>query len=231
MVRTYLSTEAVVLRTTPYRDSDQIVTLFTANAGLIKILCYGSRNQKSKWRSLCDPLKRLEVVYREKAGEIFECRDLSLIDSYDSIKKHFRHIEAACDLLNALFISQMPGREAPDLFTLLTFFLKKIPEIENPWILAITFRLKLLKYEGLLTCPFFCQECREPLLQNGYFSEGRWLCAKDRHSISLHFSGQELQLLYRLVSSQKYGNLVDVPLTIDLKAKIDRFFYAFWREK
>lgn len=220
-----------MLRATPYRDYDQIITLFTAKAGLIKIICYGSRSQKSKWRSLCLPLTHLEIVYREKQGEIFECRDLSLIDSHNSLKQHFQHIEAACDLLHALNSSQMPGKEAPDLYALLIFFLKKIPLINDPWILAISFRLKLLMHEGLLTCPFICHQCQQPLLQSAYFSEGEWQCPEDQLQGSLHLSGQELQLVYRLVSSRKYGDLINILLPTDLKVKINHFFQACLKDR
>lgn len=231
MVHTYQSTEGIVVRATSYRDYDQIVSLFTAQAGLIKVMCYGSRSQRSKFRSLCLPLTRLEIVYREKQGEIFECRDMSLIDSHASLKQHFHHIDAACDLLHALNSSQMLGKEAPDLYALLIFYLKKIPLINDPWILALSFRLKLLKYEGLLTCPFICDQCRQPLLQAAYFLESEWRCSEDRPTGALYLSEQELQLIYQLVSCQKYGDLTSIVLSLDLKAKIGHFFQEYWNSR
>jgi DNA repair protein RecO (recombination protein O) len=231
MGHTYLSTEGIVLRTFPYRDYDQIVTLFTANAGLIKVMCYGSRSQKSKWRSLCVPLTLLEIVYREKSGEIFECRDMSLIDSHNALKQHYSHLETACDLLCALNMSQMLGKEAPELYALLIYFLKKIPLIHDPLILSLSFRLKLLKHEGLLTCPFICHHCLQPLFQEAYFNGEEWQCAHDQSISSLHLAEQELQTVYQLVSSQKYGNLNSVTLPMTLKVKVEHFFQAYWKNR
>lgn len=228
MDQPYQSTEGIVLRATPYRDYDQIVTLFTATAGLLKIICYGSRSQKSKWRSLCQPLTHVELLYREKRGEIFECRDLSLIDSQDALKQEFQYIEAACDLLQALYSTQMLGKEAPQLYALLIFYLKKIPLIEDPWILALSFRLKLLKYEGLLNCPFICQHCQLSLFRAGYFSESDWYCVEDKRGDALFFSEEELELIYLLALCQKYADLTLIVLPKELKAKILRFFQDSW---
>lgn len=230
MTNPFFSTEGIILRAIPYRDFDQILFIFTANAGLIKIICYGSRSQKSKWRSLCLPLTRVEVVYREKQGEIFECRDMSLIDTQETLKQQYLHLEVACDLLQALMISQMPCKEAQDLYALLLFFLKKIPTAPDPWILAMSFRLKLLWHEGLVVCPLICQHCQEPLLHNAYFNGEEWSCARDQSHGSLQLTGQELQIIYQLTASKTYQNLRCVTLPEGLRGKIEYVFLAYWKE-
>lgn len=220
----YQRTEGLILRAISYRDFDQILTLFTADAGLLKIMCYGSRSQRSKWRGLCQPLTRVELVYREKQGEIFECRDITLVDSHDSLKQEFRHMEAACDLLQALSFSQMPGKEAPQLYASLILLLKKIPLQADPWIPAICFRLKLLKHEGLLTIPFVCHECHEPLLSDAFCLQAEAHCSQHQMPAALHFASDELLAVYQLASCRSLHELADLILPIGFKDKVCRFF-------
>ena len=231
MTRTYLSTEAIVLRAHPFRDSDQILTLFTAKAGIIKVICFGSRSQKSKWRSLCLPLTQVEIIYREKQGEIFECRDLSLIHPHHALKEHFHHLNAACDFLYSLNLSQMPGKEAPQLYELLIYFLHKIPLMSDPRVLTLSFRLKLLGHDGLLTCPFICHHCQQPILEQAFFSEGEWQCFQHQSLDALNFSEEELLVIYQLVSTKKFGDLVQITLPPDLKLKVELFFKAWFEGK
>lgn len=227
MSRAYQKTEGIILNTISYRDYDQILTLFTAHAGLIKLMCYGSRSQKSKWRGLCLPLTRLEVVYQEKKGEIFVCRDLTLVDAHLWLKEEFNQLEAACDLLHTLNCSQMLGKEAPRLYALLLAYLKKIPYIADPWILAISFRLKLLKHEGMLSCPFVCQECGQSIWTEAYWSRLGMHCVFHLPLAAHRWNSQELGLIYQLVSCQHYKELSGLALPTGFRAKIHKFFHEY----
>ena len=113
MAAPFQRTEGIILRAFPFRDYDQILTLFTANAGIVKIICYGSRSQKSKWRGLCSPLTRVEVVYRERKSEIFSLQDMALVDAHDHLRRQFVHLEIACDILNSLYETQLVGKPSP----------------------------------------------------------------------------------------------------------------------
>lgn len=224
MAQPYHRTEGIVLRAFPYRDYDQIVSLFTADAGVIKIMCYGSRSQRSKWRSLCLPLTRVEIVYREKLGEIFECSDLTLMDAHSSLKQQFQHMEAACDLLNALHLSQLPGKEAPQLYALLIFYLNKIPLAKDPWTLAMSYRLKLLKHEGIMGYPSICHECQQLLVREAFWLRSEMLCAQHQVPGSLYLSQADLQLIHHLAFSQNYRDLAEVILPDEFKNKVHRLF-------
>lgn len=227
----YQQTEGIILRALSYRDYDQILTLFTADAGIIKVICYGSRRQRSKWRGLCQPLTRVEIVYREKQGEIFECRDIALLDSLTSLKQEYCRMEAACDLLQALGFSQMPGKEAPQLYALLIFLLKKIPHLADPWISAVCFRLKLLKHEGLLACPFVCSDCEEPLLCDAFCLQAEAHCSLHQVPGAVHFSSNELQAIYQLAACRSLSELADFTLPLGFKDKVCRFFQDCWVDR
>jgi len=216
----YQKTQGIILHLIPFREAHQIVIIFTLDAGLIKVICYGSRSSRSKWFGLCRALTQVEVVFREKNGEIFECRDLDLINSYDYLKQDFNQMEAACDMLYSLNRSQLPGRSAPKLYALLIYYLSKISTIHDPWILSLSFRLKLLRHDGLLDYPFICHHCEKPLLGEAYYAQNETYCKLHGCDQSLFISECELPLVYSLTACQSYLALTQVSLTRELKAKI-----------
>ena len=64
-------TDAVVLRSMDYRETSQIVTLFTREKGKMTVLAKGSRTAKSKYGATLQPLSYIQaVVYYKATREI-----------------------------------------------------------------------------------------------------------------------------------------------------------------
>lgn len=143
------SIEGVILRSMSYRDYDQILTLFTPDQGILKFIYKGNKRKRAARGSL-NPLTRVEITYKEGRGDLYPCEEIILVDSYLSLRKQLASLEAACDLLAAVSFSQWVGKTAPPIYHLLTFYLAKMPLVQDPWVLAASFRLKILKYEGVL---------------------------------------------------------------------------------
>jgi len=220
----YQKTEGIILHLIPFGDSHQIVILFTLHAGLMKVMCYGSRSSKSKWHGLCRALTQVEIIYREKNSEIYECRDLTLIHSFDNLKQEYQQLEAACDLLYCLNRSQLVGKTAPKLYALLIYYLSKISQIHEPWILSLSFRLKLLRHDGLLDYPFICQVCEESLLLNAFYAQNEAFCAKHACENSLFFAEEDLHLIYALTACPHYSGLTKLHLSAEIKSKVFALF-------
>lgn len=137
-------TEGITLHMIPFKNSDQIITLFSPE-GVLKLFCHRG---KSKQRFT--PLMKVEAVYKDSGNELFPCQEISLLNSYQALRNNLTHLQVACDLLKTINASQFLGKPAPLLYQLLTFYLDKIPLIENPFVLSASFKLKVLKHEGLL---------------------------------------------------------------------------------
>lgn len=224
MTHTFQSTEGIILRVIPFRDYDQILSIFTADAGLIKVFYKGGRGKRRSGEGLYIPLVKVEVIYREKRGEIFSCHEITLLDSFSFLRKKLADLEVACDLLQALMASQLVGKAATQLYALLCFYLEKIPSTLNPWILAMSFRLKLLKYDGLVTFPFLCCECRQPLQVLAFTREIESWCSHHQPIGSLIWEPAELQLLYRLGACQNYREIYLSEISPSLQNKMITFF-------
>lgn len=218
-------TEGIILRVIPFRDYDQIVSLFTPEAGLIKVLCKGSRNTKRKrGKGACMPLTQVEVSYREKKGEIFGCDELICIEMFPFLRKDLCFLEVACDLLQVILDSQFMGKSAPQLYSLLCYYLKKIPQTANPWLLAASFRLKLLKHDGLVGFPFHCSECGKCLDHEAFVRGSEGWCKTHHLGRSQSWDSTELKTLYCLADSQSFKEICLLDIQPRLQNKIAAFF-------
>lgn len=229
MTQIFQTTEGIILQVIPFRDNDQILTLFTPQEGLIKL--FYRRSQKGqKLQGLPTPLQKVEVVYRETKGELFQGHDIALIEPFTSLLKNFRQLQASCDLLQAIHFSQLIGKAAPRLYDLLCFYLKKIPLIPCPETLVASFRLKLLWHDGLMCFPLICSTCGEPLISAAYLHEAETWCERHRQIDHPIWRQKELELLYRLIFCQNYRELHLEELNQELQIQVFHFFEACIRK-
>lgn len=220
-----ISTEAVILRSIPFRENDRILSIFTFEAGLIKVIHKGN-SKKGKKQENYIPLTLVELSYREKRGEIFDCLEMSSIDSFSKLRKELLFLEVGCDLLNVILSSQLVGKAAPQLYALLIYYLKRIHLTQFPWTLAASFRLKLLKHDGIAHFPFICSECQK-FLGNEAFVEGNAIwCENHRSGRSQQWNSSDLDMIYRLATSQNYREICSENISIELLNRIAIFFQA-----
>jgi DNA repair protein RecO (recombination protein O) len=230
MSQNFQHTEGIILRTIPFRDYDQIITLFTPHVGILKILYKGSRSKRRGAQGLCLPLTQVEVVYREKKGEIFACQEITLMNPFSFLRKELHHLQAACELLQVVLASQLTGKAAPALYALLCFYLEKIPCTLNPWTLTTSFRLKLLRHEGLSTIPFICSACQRLLHTVAYTHKSEAWCLDHRPTESQVWESKELEQIYRLTTCQSYREISKENISLELQKKAARFFDACLRD-
>lgn len=220
------STEGIILRVIPFRDYDQIISIFTLEAGLVKVLYKGSSTKSKKGKGLCMPLTKVEVSYREKRGEVFGCHELNCREIFLSLRKNLCFLEVACDLLQVILDSQLIGKSSPQLYHLLCYYLHKIPQTVNPCLLGASFRLKLLKHDGLVGFPFSCSECGEFLHHEAFIYGSESWCRKHHLDRSQSWNLNELQTVYCLANSQSFKEICLLDVQPRLQNKIAAFFKA-----
>lgn len=184
--------EGIILHTVPYGNDDQILTLFTSDSGVIKLFC---KRGKKKWHRYT-PLMLVEVTCREKKSELLACEEIHLIQSYSNLRNEFSRLQAGCDLIRAIYVSQLMGKSAPLLYQLLIYYLDKLADVCHPELLVASFRLKVLKHEGVLALG----------------------------SVVSGFSLSESEVLRSLALSQSYQQLLETNLSKELSKKIEGFF-------
>jgi DNA repair protein RecO (recombination protein O) len=212
--------EGIILRVIPYGDYDQILTLFTAEIGLIKLFFKGSRSKRRGLQGICIPLTGVQVVYKEKNSELFTCQEMALIEPYRFLRRELIHLEAACELLKIIDLTQLPCKPAPHLYALLLYFLARLPECSDPSVLTNSFRLKLLKYEGMLSFPLECATCQEEIACIAYQDRSDSYCEAHRMPGTQRLEMEDIKLLDHLTNCQSFSGLIDLSLSPEFKYKI-----------
>lgn len=228
MSRSIQTTEGIVLRVIPFRDYDQIATLFTPDLGVIKIVLRKAGGSTKSGRRVCMPLSKVEIAYRESNREIFSCYGMCQLESFLSLRRNFSFLKVGCDLLQVVLDSQFIGKEAADLYALLDYYLKRVAGVANPWVLSSSFRLKVLKHEGFCHFPLRCSMCGEVLLRKTFFERGEVMCEMHRSVGSKQWNSIELQTIYRLAESQSFKEVSQLDLSMKLQEEIACFFSSHY---
>lgn len=141
--------EGIVLQAIPFRDYDQIATVFSDTQGIITLILKQARRAKKGLSKAVYPLTCAEFIYREGKSEIMTCSEMTVLDLFLPLREKLTALEAACEMLKALQKSQHPGISSPLLYQLLKTYLKIIGSDENVNVFVASFFLKILMHDGL----------------------------------------------------------------------------------
>lgn len=169
-----METLGLVLRSIDYRDRQKIVTLFTPE-GLFSFIIKGLNPKKPQLLQLTTPLTLAEYELKETRGELYRFVDGTPHTSHPSLRSSYATLEAGLTIAGHLLSTQLPGKPAPALYQLTLSYLANLPR--DPATLLASFRIKLLKHEGLLNLSPNCLYCDRPAL---FLSRGESTCDKHR---------------------------------------------------
>ena len=155
--------EAIVLRTRAYGESDKIVTLLTAAVGKLTGIAKGAKNSRRRFANCLDPFTRVHLHYRTRAGA-----SLAFMDSCDlldppgvlSEPMKFAYGSYLLELVDQLTIE---GQPVPDLYGLLADALDTLRGGPATAGFLRVFELRLLYHTGYAPQLRACGRCRAPL--------------------------------------------------------------------
>jgi len=142
--------EGIITKASPAGENDRILSLFTPDHGLVKLYVKGAYLSNKSKGSSTNPLNIVEAIYTQGRSDLCSCYQIDVINPQIELRKNLEILEAACDMLNAINATQLPGKAAQKLYQLLIYYLKMLPKIGSPLTISSSFRLKTLRHEGLL---------------------------------------------------------------------------------
>ena len=158
--------DAIVLKATPYEDDGKILKLFTSESGVVSAIIKKLGRKASYFQTVTSPLARGEFHLTRRKSELYTLGDASLIDGHYEIRNHLDKLDAACTILRAILTSQYPEKASPELYLLTTTYLRKLKNFSHPDVLALSFQMKLLNFEGLF--PETKEDFGTPLSSNDW---------------------------------------------------------------
>ncbi|HTO92491.1 MAG TPA: DNA repair protein RecO [Candidatus Sulfotelmatobacter sp.] len=171
-----LTTEGIVLKAQPLGDTSRIVTVYTRDHGLRKVVAKGARKTPSRFGFALEPLSRSRLVCYLKAD-----RDLHLLSQAEVLDPlgsrlsdltRLAHAQAALEIVDRLVWGEEPH---PELFDLLRQTLEGCAEAPVAALPAVTlaFQLQLASLLGYRPRLDACASCGGALSPRRWFSAAR----------------------------------------------------------
>lgn len=212
--------EGIVLHQLKYGEYDQILTVFTREEGLIKLI-YKGASGRSKNRA--DLLMRGEFLYTPGKSSLMTCREFAIINPYLSLRKSLACLEGACAMAKALLDSQCEQKPAPQLYDLFICYLERLPLALQPEALPTSFLLKVLRHEGLLGLTPHCSVCLQDLTEHHVF-RGESYCRQDKPAQAITLNPFEAETLFVLAFSRSFALIEQNSVKKDLQSSIIQMF-------
>jgi DNA repair protein RecO len=208
----------MVLKATPYLENQTLLTLFTAEKGLISCLTKRSMQKVSASFSL---FSLGEWVYWKGRSSLFFLKESSLIDGHFFLRDNLSRLLAAGKIAEIILFSQLPEKPTPALYALTTFYmrsLKQCPPQKHSFVSFIaSFYLKCLHHEGCLHFSNFCSRCK----QTSFFLEkGESYCQTHASPKAYELSREEKVLFYKLLNARRMLEIFSLETTLELEQKI-----------
>jgi DNA repair protein RecO (recombination protein O) len=164
-------TEAIILRTRDFGESDCIITAFSSLHGTIKGIAKGARRSSKRFANSLNIFSHVNLEFRERrSGDLVWLDSSELIDGFPGIRSNYTQLSRASytvELTETLFPLNVPSQE---MFRLLIWALGVISAGRDPEKTIIVFQARALSIGG-----FSINTSRCGLCGRVYKEEGRAL--------------------------------------------------------
>ncbi|MBT3394701.1 MAG: DNA repair protein RecO [Waddliaceae bacterium] len=144
--------EGITIHSFDFKEYDRIITVFSSEMGVISLIVKGAnRRKKGTASALATPLSCGEFIFSAGKGDLFTYHDGTIYDQFLSLRNDFDTLDAAGEMLKIVKSSLLPMKPSPLLYLLLKTFLSGFGGSENPRAVLVSFILKVLCHEGLLS--------------------------------------------------------------------------------
>ena len=190
-------TEAIVLRTYPFREADLLVTLFTRVEGTVRGVARSAKKSKRRFGGALEPMTYVRAFYDvRESQELVRLDSCEVLESPLAAEVSFARAVALGHLAE-LIDELLPARESNDAIFRLTLSVLHVLGGPDIWMPLTYFELWLTRLVGFLPELTECIVCGRSL--NGtraYFhalADGL-MCAEDKRLASSEISGESRAL-------------------------------------
>ena len=157
-------TEAVVLRSIRYAESDRILHLYTADRGRVGAIAKGVRRTTSRFGGRLEPLGHVELMLHQGSGELHTVTGVALVRSHSDPRELPYRLAVGlvgAEAMLRLFTEQEANERAFGALTRFLDLLDETPPGVRPDLdpLGLSFQLKLLWLSGYLPHVGSCANC------------------------------------------------------------------------
>lgn len=208
-----LKVKGIVIKAIDYKDSDKLVTIFSAELGLLKAKVRGVKKDKAKLAFAVQPFALIEFVLFDSNG-FYTVKTATSIDQFFNITLDFDNYILMLAVLELAEKTIKENNPEPELFMLIISALKSVAyDNASPMIVFIKFMIEALKHLGYNLEIDSCAVCGDKLSDKIFpfsYEYNGMICAKcSNKNEYLELTKGEFQILKNINSTSisKLANL------------------------
>jgi len=222
------SSEAIVLRTWPFREADLLITLFTRQQGKVRGVAKSAMKSRKRFGGALEPMTHVRAHYAEKPRQ-----ELLRLDQFEIITSPLAEPVDYARAAGLAFVAEvldelLPDHDPHDAVFRLTLTTLEHLRTDSLWLPVTYFSLWVTRLMGWLPELTRCVECGDPLAgskaHGAYFHQTRdgLFCAGHRRPSARLLSADSLHLADQMLR-KPLGSLAGASLTRHQAADLRRF--------
>lgn len=159
-MRRHIKTDAIILGTLDYGESDRIVTFYSREYGKLSGIAKGARRSKKRFVGNLDPPSHTKLlVFKDDRRDLARIDDGTLIEGFHGIKGDIDRFAEACYMIELLRELTPEGLHIDGLFETTVCFLQFLQASDRPELTLRFFEIKLLTLLGYMPHLSGCVGC------------------------------------------------------------------------
>ena len=176
----YLTTRGLVLRTTEYKETDRILTVLTAEDGLLTLKARGVRSNRSKLKGACQLLTYAEFTVNEARGFRF-ISEATAIEMFAGLRNDIVLLALSSYFAQLAEVLSQEDAASPALLSLILNALYALSKLQKPpRLVKAATELRLAAIAGYQPELSGCCVCGSPEPDRFCIAEGTLECAACR---------------------------------------------------
>lgn len=177
-----LSTEAIILSTEDYGESDRLILFYAGTGGKLRGIAKGARRSRKRFVHAFEPCSLVELTCREG-------KSLAWIEACKLVEPHLElrtEVErwGYAALLTEIILEMVPeGETQAEIFSLLKGAIEQLSSDRDPLNVVLLFMFRFLDLMGYLPALDGCSVCRKPLKAstNWFWRSGKGMLVCPEH--------------------------------------------------
>ena len=210
-----VTTKALAIRATDYKDNDKFVLLYSLDYGKITVHAKGVRKASAKLKFACDQFcfGQYELA---KVDDRFTLKTCDQLESFYSLREDVVVYYSACTIAECLANYTEEGQSEPNVFIETLKALQALINGVEPLIVSLRFLLAFMEMEGFKLQLNACADCgKSDKKMYLDLQRGGMLCETCRHPDSMLVSPRVLAAC-QMVESMPYDKLKNLNFPLEV---------------
>jgi len=214
----YLNTKGLVVRVTPYNDTDAILSILTPSYGKLSVKARGLRRKNSPLIAPCQLLTYAEFVLFEYRG-MYTINEAHSVELFTALRKDLQTLSLGSYFAQAAETMSQEDLPNPELLSLVLNCLYALSKLDvHETLVKAVFELRSACLSGYSPDLYGCYRCGCDNPDRFDISEGRLECASCRNPES---SGLRMPITPGILDAMRYICTCDSKKLFSFCASLD----------